>query len=56
VVAFHTAGLAAGARSLSEPGEKDHRQYAARIADFDGNVIEVVCREVGTLASDLAAA
>lgn len=56
VVAFHTAALAAGARSLAEPGEQDHRQYGARIADFDGNAIEAVCREVETLASDRAAA
>ena len=56
VVAFHTAALAAGARNLAEPGEKDYRQYAARIADFDGNAIEVVCRDVETLASDRAAA
>jgi len=47
VVAFHTAALAAGARSLAEPGaghEFSRNGYAARIADFDGNTIEVVHR------------
>lgn len=47
VVAFHTAALAAGARSLAEPGIRDEYSsayYAARIADFDGNQIEAVHR------------
>jgi catechol 2,3-dioxygenase-like lactoylglutathione lyase family enzyme len=47
VVAFHTAALAAGARSLAEPGIRDEYSrdyYAARIADFDGNSIEAVHR------------
>ena len=47
VVAFHTAALAAGARSLAEPGsgyEFSRQGYAARIADFDGNAIEIVHR------------
>jgi catechol 2,3-dioxygenase-like lactoylglutathione lyase family enzyme len=47
VVAFHTAALAAGGRSLAEPGsghEFSRNAYAARIADFDGNAVEVVYR------------
>ena len=47
VIAFHTAALAAGARSLAEPGaghEFSRDGYSARIADFDGNAIEAVCR------------
>ena len=47
VIAFHTAALAAGARSLAEPGIRDEYNsgyYAARIADFDGNEIEAVYR------------
>jgi catechol 2,3-dioxygenase-like lactoylglutathione lyase family enzyme len=47
VIAFHNAALAAGGRSLAEPGILDDRSgdyYAARIADFDGNSIEVVYR------------
>jgi catechol 2,3-dioxygenase-like lactoylglutathione lyase family enzyme len=47
VIAFHTAALAAGARSLAEPGIRDEYSsgyYAARIADFDGNEIEAVRR------------
>src|SRR5918993_3966816 len=37
VAAFHTASLAAGGRSLAEPGVQPDRNnyYAARIADFD---------------------
>ena len=49
MIAFHNAAIAAGARSLAEPGlrpEYSDEYYAARIADFDGNVIETVCREV----------
>jgi catechol 2,3-dioxygenase-like lactoylglutathione lyase family enzyme len=51
VAAFHNAAIAAGARSLSEPGvrpEHDNEYYAARIADFDGNTIEAVHRAVAT--------
>ncbi len=47
VVAFHTAALASGGRSLSEPGVSSDRSpeyYVARIADFDGNTIEAVHR------------
>jgi catechol 2,3-dioxygenase-like lactoylglutathione lyase family enzyme len=47
VVAFHTAALAAGGRSLAEPGVREEHSgdyYAARIADFDGNTIEAVHR------------
>jgi catechol 2,3-dioxygenase-like lactoylglutathione lyase family enzyme len=55
VISFHTAALAAGARSLGEPGIDPDRSpdyYAARIADFDGNVIEAVHRvAVGELAA-----
>ena len=56
VMAFHTAALAAGGRSLAEPGvreEQDGGYYAARIADFDGNTIEAVYR---TAASEARAA
>ena len=56
VVAFHAAALAAGARSLAEPGERERRRYGARIADFDGNALEALCREAETLAPDRAAA
>jgi catechol 2,3-dioxygenase-like lactoylglutathione lyase family enzyme len=59
VVAFHTAALAAGARSLAEPGVREERNtdyYAARIADFDGNAIEAVYRGVAESAADRAAA
>jgi catechol 2,3-dioxygenase-like lactoylglutathione lyase family enzyme len=47
VANLHAAALAAGARSLIEPGTHPDRTdlYAARIADFDGNVIEAVHRE-----------
>jgi predicted lactoylglutathione lyase len=49
VAAFHNAAIAAGARSLSEPGvEHNNQYYAARIADFDGNTIEAVHRAVAT--------
>jgi catechol 2,3-dioxygenase-like lactoylglutathione lyase family enzyme len=57
VVAFHTAALAAGGRSLTEPGiraEHNRDYYAARIADFDGNTIEAVHR--GVAKSERAAA
>jgi catechol 2,3-dioxygenase-like lactoylglutathione lyase family enzyme len=53
VIAFHTAALAAGGRSLAEPGIRDdfsHDYYAARIADFDGNAIEVVHRAAPAIA------
>ena len=59
VVAFHTAALAVGGRSLSEPGiheEYNRDYYAARIADFDGNAIEAVYRDAAKSASDRAAA
>ena len=47
VIAFHTAACAAGARSLTAPDvSPEYRSsYAARIADFDGNVIEAVHRD-----------
>ena len=46
VASFHAAALAAGARSLIEPGPHPDRTdcHAARVADFDGNVIEAVHR------------
>jgi catechol 2,3-dioxygenase-like lactoylglutathione lyase family enzyme len=47
VIAFHNAALAAGGRSLAEPGIREEHNsgyYAARIADFDGNTIEAVHR------------
>lgn len=53
VASFHTAALAAGGRSLAEPGireEFSRDYYAARIADFDGNVIEAVHRGVAMAA------
>jgi len=53
VIAFHTAALAAGGRSIAEPGVRDERDggyYAARIADFDGNTIEAVYRTAATEA------
>ena len=49
VIAFHNAAVAAGARSLTEPSVRPERHagyFAARIADFDGNEIEAVCREL----------
>jgi catechol 2,3-dioxygenase-like lactoylglutathione lyase family enzyme len=48
VIAFHNAAVAAGARSLTEPSirpEHNAGYFAARIADFDGNAVEAVCRE-----------
>jgi catechol 2,3-dioxygenase-like lactoylglutathione lyase family enzyme len=45
VASLHTAALAAGATSLMEPEDRID-SYAARIADFDGNVIEAVYRDV----------
>jgi catechol 2,3-dioxygenase-like lactoylglutathione lyase family enzyme len=57
VAGFHAASLAAGGRSLAEPGvqpEHNDGYYAARIADFDGNSIEAVARaavEAGALAA-----
>ena len=48
VIAFHNAAVADGARSLTEPSVRlEHHAgyYAARVADFDGNEIEAVCRE-----------
>jgi catechol 2,3-dioxygenase-like lactoylglutathione lyase family enzyme len=51
VAAFHNAAIAAGGRSLYEPGvrpERNSQYYAARIADFDGNTIEAVHRTVAT--------
>ncbi len=59
VIAFHNAARAAGGRSLAEPGiqpEYGGDYYAARIADFDGNAIEAVCREAGESAGERAAA
>jgi catechol 2,3-dioxygenase-like lactoylglutathione lyase family enzyme len=58
VAAFHTAALAAGGRSLAEPGIDRDRSagfYAARIADFDGNSIEAVSRTVAVAAERVAA-
>ena len=54
VIAFHNAAVAAGARSLGGPAKSEDMRgcYAARIADFDGNVIEAICREA---AASLAA-
>jgi catechol 2,3-dioxygenase-like lactoylglutathione lyase family enzyme len=57
VIAFHNAALAAGARSLTEPSIRPEHHagyFAARIADFDGNAIEAVCREL--VAHERAAA
>ena len=57
VAAFHAASLAAGGRSLAEPGAQPERNdgyYAARIADFDGNSIEAVAL-ITVEASALAA-
>jgi catechol 2,3-dioxygenase-like lactoylglutathione lyase family enzyme len=51
VAAFHNAAIAAGGRSLYEPGvrpEHNNQYFAARIADFDGNTIEAVHRTVAT--------
>ncbi len=51
VVAFHTAALAAGGRSIAEPGirgERNRDYYSASIADFDGNTIEAVYRTAAT--------
>ena len=45
VANLHTAALAAGATSLTEPEDRID-SYAARVADFDGNVIEAVHRDV----------
>jgi len=45
VANLHTAALAAGATSLMEPEDRID-SYATRIADFDGNVIEAVYRDV----------
>jgi catechol 2,3-dioxygenase-like lactoylglutathione lyase family enzyme len=45
VRAFHAAAVAAGYRSLGEPGERAHYHpgyYAAYVLDADGNNIEVV--------------
>jgi catechol 2,3-dioxygenase-like lactoylglutathione lyase family enzyme len=53
VAAFHNAAIAAGGRSLYEPGvrpEHNNQYYAARIADFDGNTIEAVHRTAATQA------
>ena len=47
VALFHAAATAAGARSLDAPGiraEREQHYYAARVADYDGNTIEAVCR------------
>jgi predicted lactoylglutathione lyase len=47
VMAFHNAAVAAGGRSIAEPGIREERNrdyYAASIADFDGNTIEAVHR------------
>jgi catechol 2,3-dioxygenase-like lactoylglutathione lyase family enzyme len=48
VLAFHNAALAAGAKSLTGPSVRPEHHagyFAARIADFDGNVIEAVSRD-----------
>jgi catechol 2,3-dioxygenase-like lactoylglutathione lyase family enzyme len=47
VVAFHTAAVAAGGRSLADPSirhEYSGGYYGAKVADFDGNSIEAVHR------------
>jgi catechol 2,3-dioxygenase-like lactoylglutathione lyase family enzyme len=47
VAAFHNAAIAAGGRSIYEPGvrpEHNSAYYAARVMDFDGNSIEAVHR------------
>jgi catechol 2,3-dioxygenase-like lactoylglutathione lyase family enzyme len=59
VDAFHAAALAAGARSMDEPGiraEHNRKYYAARVLDPDGNSIEAVYRgTVSARTSRLAA-
>jgi catechol 2,3-dioxygenase-like lactoylglutathione lyase family enzyme len=45
VASFHAAALAAGARSLTQPEDRID-SYASRVADFDGNAIEAVHRDV----------
>jgi catechol 2,3-dioxygenase-like lactoylglutathione lyase family enzyme len=47
VASFHAAALAAGAKSLSEPEDRID-SYVARIADYDGNVIEAVHRDAAS--------
>ncbi len=45
VDAFHAAAVAAGARTIREPGadlERSSRHYAARVLDPDGNSLEAV--------------
>src|SRR5215210_1435824 len=54
VEAFHRAALAAGARTLDEPGfrhEYSRAYYAARVLDPDGNAIEVVHRAASAVAA-----
>lgn len=56
VDAFHSAFVAAGARSVFEPSvrpERNRDYYAARIVDRDGNAIEFVHR--GAVAQRVAA-
>jgi hypothetical protein len=40
VEAFHSAGLAAGARNNGDPGVRRERYYCAFLIDPDGNNIE----------------
>ena len=60
VDAFHADAVGAGGRSSWEPGvrpEFSRDYYAARIADPDGNSIEVVCRrEIAASAVDQSVA
>jgi catechol-2,3-dioxygenase len=44
---FYEAALAAGAKSNGAPGLRDHgpSYYAAYVFDFEGNNIEVVCKQ-----------
>jgi hypothetical protein len=49
MIALQTAALVAGGPSLDGPGIREERNcdcYGARIADFDGDTIEAVCRRV----------
>lgn len=59
VEAFHSAAVAAGARSVDEPGVREQYSrdyYAARVVDADGNSIEAVYRGHATTAARLSAA
>jgi catechol 2,3-dioxygenase-like lactoylglutathione lyase family enzyme len=59
VEAFHAAAVAAGARSVHEPGVREEYSrdyYAARVVDPDGNSIEAVYRGEASAARLSAAA